>query len=56
MRSADIGALTARVLEYRVSPSSDDRHAAVRIVEECLRNGVPVILVNKLLPNLRSTP
>jgi DNA-binding LacI/PurR family transcriptional regulator len=49
----DIGALIARVLEYRVSaivvmsgtPTS-------RIVEECLRNGVPVILVNKLLPNL----
>ena len=49
----DIGALIARVLEYRVSaivvmtgtPPS-------RIVEECLRNGVPVILVNKLLPNL----
>jgi DNA-binding LacI/PurR family transcriptional regulator len=41
------------VLEYRVSaivvmtgtPPS-------RIVEECLNNGVPVILVNKLLPNL----
>jgi DNA-binding LacI/PurR family transcriptional regulator len=49
----DIGALIARVLEYRVSaivvmtgtPPS-------RIVEECLNNGVPVILVNKLLPNL----
>jgi len=49
----DVGALIARVLEYRVSaivvmsgtPPS-------RIVEECLNNGVPVILVNKLLPNL----
>ena len=49
----DMGALIARVLEYRVSaivvmtgtPPS-------RIVEECLDNGVPVILVNKLLPNL----
>ncbi len=49
----DMGALIARVLEYRVSaivvmtgtPPS-------RIVEECLNNGVPVILVNKLLPKL----
>jgi len=49
----DIGALIARVLEYRVAaivvmtgtPPS-------RIVEECLNNGVPVILVNKLLPDL----
>lgn len=49
----DIGALIARVLEYRVAaivvmtgtPPS-------RIVEECLNNGVPVVLVNKLLPNL----
>lgn len=49
----DIGALIARVLEYRVSaivvmsgtPPS-------RVVEECLDNGVPVVLVNKLLPNL----
>ncbi|HEY2863209.1 MAG TPA: LacI family DNA-binding transcriptional regulator [Casimicrobiaceae bacterium] len=49
----DIGALIERVLEYRVSaivvmtgtpPSC--------IVEECLNNGVPVILVNKLLPKL----
>ena len=49
----DIGALIARVLEYRVAaivvmtgtPPS-------RIVEECLNNGVPVVLVNKLLPKL----
>jgi DNA-binding LacI/PurR family transcriptional regulator len=49
----DMSALIARVLEYRVSaivvmtgtPSS-------RIVRECLNNGVPVILVNKLLPEL----
>jgi DNA-binding LacI/PurR family transcriptional regulator len=49
----DMGALIARVLEYRVgaivvmsgTPPS-------RIVEECLKNGVPVILVNKPLPGL----
>ena len=50
---SDMGALIARVLEYRVfaivvmagtPPSS--------IVEECLNNGVPVILVNKLMPGL----
>ncbi|HEY3179921.1 MAG TPA: LacI family DNA-binding transcriptional regulator [Casimicrobiaceae bacterium] len=49
----DMGALIERVLEYRVgaivvmtgTPPS-------RIVEECLSNGVPVILVNKLLPGL----
>jgi len=49
----DMGALIARVLEYRVAaivimtgtPPS-------RIVEECLNNGVPVVLVNKLLPDL----
>jgi DNA-binding LacI/PurR family transcriptional regulator len=49
----DVGAVIARVLEYRVSaivvmtgtPPS-------RIVEECQNNGVPVILVNKLLPGL----
>ena len=49
----DMSALIARVLEYRVfaivvmtgTPSA-------RIVEECLNNGVPVILVNKLLPGL----
>ena len=48
-----MSALIARVLEYRVfaivvmtgTPPS-------RIVEECLGNGVPVILVNKLLPGL----
>ena len=49
----DMGALIARLLEYRVfaivvmtgTPPS-------RIVEESLRNGVPVILVNKPLPGL----
>ena len=49
----DMAALIARVLEYRVcaivvmagTPPS-------RIVLECLDNGVPVILVNKLLPKL----
>lgn len=49
----DMGALIERVLEYRVSaivvmtgtPPS-------RIVKECLRNGVPVILVNKPMPGL----
>jgi DNA-binding LacI/PurR family transcriptional regulator len=49
----DMGALIARVLEYRVAaivvmtgtPPS-------RIVEECLHNGVPVVLVNKLLPSV----
>lgn len=50
---SDMSALIARVLEYRVfaivvmagtPPSS--------IVEECLGNGVPVILVNKLMPGL----
>lgn len=49
----DMGALITRVLEYRVgaivvmtgTPPS-------RIVEECLTNGVRVILVNKLLPGL----
>jgi len=49
----DLGALIARLLEYRVfaivvmtgTPPS-------RIVEESISNGVPVILVNKLLPGL----
>ncbi len=49
----DMSALIARVLEYRVcaivvmagTPPS-------RIVLECLNNGVPVILINKLLPKL----
>lgn len=49
----DMTALIARVLEYRIfaivimagtPPAS--------IVEECLGNGVPVILVNKLMPGL----
>ena len=49
----DMGALITRVLEYRVcaivvmtgTPPS-------RIVEECLNNGVPVVLINKLLPKI----
>src|SRR5207248_1306179 len=49
----DMSALIARVLEYRVfaivvmtgTPST-------HVVEECLNSGVPVILVNKLLPGL----
>ena len=49
----DMSALIARLLEYRVCaivvmsgmPPS-------RVVEECLGNGVPVILVNKPLPDL----
>jgi DNA-binding LacI/PurR family transcriptional regulator len=49
----DMSALIARVLEYRVSaivvmagtPPS-------QIVRECLNNGVPVVLINKLLPEL----
>ena len=47
----DMGAIIERVLEYRVcaivvmngTPSSD-------IVDECLDNGVPVILINKTMP------
>ena len=50
---AHMAALIDRVLEYRVAaivvmtgtPPS-------RIVEECLDNGVPVVLINKLLPKL----
>lgn len=49
----DIGAVMARVLEYRVSAIVVmSGTPPARIVEECLDNGVPVVLVNKLLPNL----
>ncbi len=47
----DISALIARVLEYRVfAIVVMTGTPPARIVEECLDNGVPVILVNKLLP------
>lgn len=50
----DIGALIARVLEYRVCAIVVMTGTPpARIVEECLDNGVPVILVNKLLPGLQ---
>jgi DNA-binding LacI/PurR family transcriptional regulator len=49
----DMSALIARVLEYRVfAIVVMTGTPPVRIVEECLNNGVPVILVNKLLPGL----
>ena len=49
----DVGAVIARVLEYRVAAIVVMTGTPpARIVEECLSNGVPVILVNKLLPNL----
>lgn len=49
----DMGALIARVLEYRVfAIVVMTGTPPARIVEECLNNGVPVILVNKLLPGL----
>lgn len=49
----DIGALMARVLEYRVAAIVVMTGTPpARIVEECLDNGVPVVLINKLLPNL----
>ena len=49
----DIAAVIARVLEYRVAAIVVMTGTPpARIVEECLRNGVPVILVNKLLPKL----
>ena len=49
----DMSALIARVLEYRVfAIVVMTGTPPARIVEECLRNGVPVILVNKLLPGL----
>ena len=49
----DMSALIARVLEYRVfAIVVMTGTPPARIVEECLNNGVPVILVNKLLPGL----
>lgn len=49
----DMSALIARVLEYRVfAIVVMTGTPPARIVEECLRNGVPVVLVNKLLPGL----
>ena len=49
----DMSALIARVLEYRVfAIIVMTGTPPTRIVEECLNNGVPVILVNKLLPGL----
>jgi DNA-binding LacI/PurR family transcriptional regulator len=49
----DIGAVMARVLEYRVAAIVVMTGTPpARIVEECLNNGVPVVLVNKLLPKL----
>jgi DNA-binding LacI/PurR family transcriptional regulator len=49
----DVGAVIARVLEYRVAAIVVMTGTPpARIVEECLSNGVPVILVNKLLPEL----
>jgi len=49
----DIGAVMARVLEYRVAAIVVMTGTPpARIVEECLNNGVPVVLVNKLLPGL----
>ena len=48
-----MGALIARVLEYRVfAIVVMTGTPPARIIEECLDNGVPVILVNKLLPGL----
>ena len=49
----DMAALIARVLEYRVAAIVVMTGTPpARIVEECLNNGVPVILVNKLLPKV----
>jgi DNA-binding LacI/PurR family transcriptional regulator len=49
----DMGALIARVLEYRVAGIVVMTGTPpARIVEQCLSNGVPVVLVNKLLPKL----
>ena len=49
----DMAALIARVLEYRVSSIVVMTGTPPwRIVLECQNNGVPVILVNKLLPKL----
>jgi len=49
----DVGVVMARVLEYRVAAIVVMTGTPpARIVEECLNNGVPVVLVNKLLPRL----
>jgi DNA-binding LacI/PurR family transcriptional regulator len=49
----DMSALIERVLEYRIfAIVVMTGTPPARIVEECLGNGVPVILVNKLLPGL----
>ena len=49
----DMAALIARVLEYRVCALVVMAGTPpTRIVVECLRNGVPVILINKLLPTV----
>jgi DNA-binding LacI/PurR family transcriptional regulator len=49
----DVGAVMARVLEYRVAAIVVMTGTPpAQIVEECLGNGVPVVLVNKLLPGL----
>ena len=49
----DMSALIARVLEYRIfAIVVMTGTPPARIVEECLSNSVPVILVNKLLPGL----
>jgi DNA-binding LacI/PurR family transcriptional regulator len=49
----DMSALIARVLEYRVfAIVVMTGTPPARVVEECLTNGVPVILVNKLLPGI----
>src|SRR5438132_7875934 len=49
----DMGALIARVLEYRVCAIVVmNGRPPSRIVKECLDNGVPVILVNKPMPGL----
>jgi DNA-binding LacI/PurR family transcriptional regulator len=48
----DMSALIARVLEYRVSAIIVMTGTPpAQIVEECLGNGVPVILINKPLPD-----
>jgi DNA-binding LacI/PurR family transcriptional regulator len=47
----DIGILIERVLEYRVCAIVVMNGAPpTRIVKECVGNGVPVVLVNKLMP------
>src|SRR5256886_8372506 len=49
----DMGALIARVLEYRVCAIVVmNGRPPSRIVKESLENGVPVILVNKPMPGL----